>query len=365
MYYLLFLIILLVLVFILFLRHSHFGSLPKEERMKQIKKSRNYRNGNFQNLQPTPVFTGEKNFFKVFRKMAVIRSKRSRPKGLIPSLKTNIKDLELSENVLIWFGHSSFFLQFDGKRILIDPVFSRHASPVSFFVRAFKGSSPFTCNDLPDIDYLFITHDHWDHLDYSTVIKLKNRTSKVVCGLGTGAHFERWGFPKEKIIEGDWYDEIELEKNFVVHFVPARHFSGRYFKRNQSLWTAFLLQFPQYKIYISGDGGYGHHFEEAGKRFGPIDLALLENGQYNLYWKHIHCLPEEMWQAAEDLTAKYVVASHSSKFCLSLHDWDEPLKKAYELFNGKKITLLTPIIGECVYLNHINMTYPEWWQNIN
>ena len=159
-------------------------------------------------------------------------------------------------------------------------------------------------DDLPEIDFLFISHDHWDHLDYKTISKLQRKVNKVITGLGTGAHFEHWGYDKNKIFEGDWYDEISLGDGFLVYTTPARHFAGRTLKRNRSIWTSFVLKTPSKKLYLGGDSGFDTHFKEIGNKYGPFDLAILECGQYNPYWKYIHMMPEETVQAAIDLRDK-------------------------------------------------------------
>src|SRR5690606_4424149 len=170
-----------------------------------------------------------------------------------------------------------------------------------FDTKAFKGSNPYTADDIPAIDYLFITHDHWDHHDHQTILQLKPRIKKIITGLGTGAHLEYWGFDNSIIEERDWDEKIELGDDFIAYTAPARHFSGRGFARNNSLWTAFVLQAPDYKIFIGGDSGYGKHFAETGKKHGGFDLAILENGQYDRKWKYIHMMPDEVLQAAKDL----------------------------------------------------------------
>ena len=208
------------------------------------------------------------------------RNKRLRPSGPVPSVRRDLRQLSPADNVLVWFGHSSYFLQVDGKRILVDPVLSGRASPVSFTTKAFDGTDPYTVADIPDIDVLFITHDHWDHLDYDTVTKIRPRVKKVICGLGVGAHLEKWGYAATSIAEGDWGDSVGLGDGFTAHVLPARHFSGRGLRRNATLWASYALQTSGgHTIYLGGDSGYGPHFKEIGKQFGRFDLAVLENGQ--------------------------------------------------------------------------------------
>ena len=259
MYISLFIIILIPTTLFIFIRQPKFGKLPTGERLEKIKRSPNYKNGSFQNQSETPDLTEGATYFSVMKTYFFGQSKRVAPKDTIPSIKTDLLQLDIQQDVLVWFGHSSYFIQLDGKRILVDPVFCGAASPFSFSTKAFKGADIYTAEDMPDIDYLFISHDHWDHLDYETLVKLRPKIKKVICGLGAGAHLERWGFEKNKILEKDWHEQIDLESGFTVHTVPARHFSGRGFKRNQVLWTSFVLKTPSMQIFIGGDSGYDTH----------------------------------------------------------------------------------------------------------
>jgi L-ascorbate metabolism protein UlaG (beta-lactamase superfamily) len=288
------------------------------------------------------------------------KSKSSKPPSVLPSAKTDLLNLDPDKNILVWFGHSSYFMQLDGKKILVDPVFSGSASPIKFTTRSFKGSDIYTADDIPEIDYLFITHDHWDHLDYETIIKLKSKIKKVITGLGSGAHLEHWKYDSNNIIELDWNEEVVLDKKVTVNTTPARHFSGRGFKRNGSLWMSFILTTPGMKIFIGGDSGYDNHFTEIGNKFGPFDLAILENGQYNKSWKYIHMMPEEVVQAAIDLKAKKLMTVHWSKFALALHDWDEPIMRVSEESKKKNVQLIHPMIGEEVNLKEPGVQ-KLWW----
>ncbi|MBC8005281.1 MAG: MBL fold metallo-hydrolase, partial [Verrucomicrobia bacterium] len=266
-------------------------------------------------------------------------------------------------DVLVWFGHSSYFLQLDGKRILVDPVFSGHASPFSFMVKSFKGTDVYTAEDMPEIDYLFITHDHFDHLDYETIGKIKARVGKIITSLGTGAHLERWGFDRAMIIEKDWFEKAELDSGFIITATPGRHFSGRAFKRNQANWAAFVLQTPTKKIFIGGDSGYDAHFAQIGEEHGPFDLALLECGQYNYAWRYIHMMPEQTVQASIDLKARTMMAVHWGKFALALHAWDEPIERVTKEAHRLKVPIIHPMIGQKVNLDATTET-AEWWKGI-
>ncbi len=346
----------------IFIRLPRFGSKPSAARLAAIKQSPNYKDGAFQNQSPTPSLTDGATYSSVMKEFFFMRNKRVMPELPIPSVKTDLLSLNRNEDVLVWFGHSSYFIQIDGKRLLVDPVLSGHASPFSFTTKAFPGSDRYKPEDIPDIDYLFITHDHWDHLDYKAITALKPNIKQVVTSLGTGAHLERWGYDKNIILEKDWYNEIVLGDGFTVHTVPGRHFSGRGFKRNQAMWCAFALKTPTMNIFIGGDSGYDKHFAEAGKMYGPFDLAILECGQYSKNWKHIHMLPAEVLQAARDLDAKRLLPVHSSKFALSTHDWDAPLKTLTELNKQEHVNMITPMIGAQVNLKDTAQKFSAWWE---
>lgn len=342
-------IVLSALVGVVFVNMPQFGRLPRGERLARIERSAHYRDGEFRNLHETVLMTSGKGFFQnltgfLFRKQAELR-----PDSTLPVIKTDLQTLNLSEDLLVWFGHSSYLIQMEGKRLLVDPVFCT-AAPVSFVNKPFKGTEVYRPEDMPDIDYLIITHDHWDHLDYRTVTALKDRVQKVVCPLGVGEHFEYWGFEKSSLVELDWFEDTVLDKGFLLHCLPARHFSGRSLKANQALWASFLIETPSQKIYMGGDSGYDTHFAEIGKQYPGIDLAILENGQYNEDWKYIHTMPQYLGQVARDLNAEKILTVHHSKYALARHRWDEPLKNAMNLKEKDSLNVLMPIIGEVVRL---------------
>jgi L-ascorbate metabolism protein UlaG (beta-lactamase superfamily) len=350
----------------LYLQQTLFGAKPTGERLNRIYKSPNFRQGAFQNVSPTPILAPGYNYWNILTEALFKSSARKRPGVQLPSMKTDLKLLPIDANLLVWFGHSSYFMQIDGKRFLVDPVFSGNASPIAGTNKSFKGTDVYTVDDLPDIDYLFISHDHYDHLDFQTILKLKPKIGNIICGLGVGSHFEAWGYDSGKIIESDWNDTNNLGAGFFVYVTPARHFSGRLLSRNNTLWCSFVLQTPSMRLYLGGDSGYDSHFAEIGERFGPFDLAVLDNGQYNEAWRNIHALPDEVLIAAKELKAKKVLPVHSSKFALAYHAWDEPLEKISALNKNSKdpVSLITPMIGEVVFLNENKQVFEKWWRGL-
>jgi L-ascorbate metabolism protein UlaG (beta-lactamase superfamily) len=354
----------LIIAVLIFLQQPKFGRTPTGERLKMIMKSKNYDKGKFKNINHTPDLTEGVSYYAVLKEFLFNKSKTVKPPGILPSVKTDLLKLDPDKNVLVWFGHSSYFIQIDGKKILVDPVFSGAASPIKFTTKSFEGSDIYSVDDLPEIDFLFLSHDHWDHLDYETVKKLKPKVNKIICSLGTGEHLEGWNFDKNKVIEKDWNEEVLLEKGFDVIVTSARHFSGRSLQRNKALWASFVLTTPTMKIFIGGDSGYDIHFTQIGNKYGPFDLVILECGQYDKSWKYIHMMPEEVVTAAQDLKAKKLLPVHWGKFALGNHDWDDPIKRVVKAANEKNMKLLTPMIGEEVNLKSDDQIFSTWWEKI-
>ena len=324
-----------------------FGRRPGKTQQQLYSRLSNYKDGQFQNPIPTPALAEGQSMPKILWEFLKKHPETSPDKPL-PYVQTDLKHLHPLENTLVWFGHSSYFIQADGKRFLIDPVFSGNASPIPGSLKAFPGTNTYQATDMPEIDFLLITHDHWDHLDYKTIQQLKNKTGKVICGLGVAEHFKYWGWENDKLIERNWFDTIDLAPGFTITLTPARHFSGRTFKRNVSLWTSYVLKTPSYNLFLGGDSGYGPHFKTIGDQYGPFDLALLDCGQYNKNWPYIHSQPEEVIQEVSDLKAARFIPVHNSKFKLAQHPWYEPIERVKALAGD--LSIITPVIGEKVKL---------------
>jgi L-ascorbate metabolism protein UlaG (beta-lactamase superfamily) len=344
------------------LQHPTFGQLPQGVRQAAIEASPNYRDGAFQNAIPTPTSTDGTPFL-----VALVRGRFEpriptlRPPAALPSIRTDLRSLPVDQDVVIWLGHSSYYVQLCGRRILIDPVLSGNAAPFPGMVKAFDGTTVYGIEDIPDIDYLLITHDHYDHLDHATIRGLIPKTRWAIAGLGIGAHLAHWGFPPEKIREGDWFDAFKLDAGMAVHVLPARHYSGRALKRNQALWVSFALEANARRLFFSGDTGFGPHFAEIAKRFPDFDLAVLDAGQYNPRWAYIHMNPEEAAGAAELLRAKAMLPAHVGRFALARHSWNEPFDRAVAASRSRSYRLLTPRIGEPVRLGS-EQTFDAWWE---
>jgi len=349
---------------VIFLQHPMFGRTPNETSLERIHSSPNYVNGQFQNLIDTPMNSEEGRSASLWEYFFT-KKERLVPTDPIPTIKTNLMALDRTKDIVVWLGHSSYFIQLGGKRIMIDPVLSSYASPVPFLNKSFGGTNIYTPEDIPEIDYLLISHDHWDHLDYPTITALKPKIKNIITGLGVGAYFEQWGFENKQIHEADWFSTIELEKDFVIHVLPARHFSGRLLTRNKTLWTGFAIETTGRCIFYSGDSGYGPHFKKIGDMFNGFDLVIMENGQYDKSWPYIHMMPEEVGKAAENLKGKALLAGHLGKFAIANHPWDEPLKRITKASQNKSYTLLTPVIGDQIEIGNREQGFTNWWERVN
>ena len=359
-----FIFLLLILVGVWgYMQHPKFGKAPSGERLERMKKSEHFKDGVFENLNHTPQLAEGYTMTGVLWDFLTTTYPDTTPVDSIPSVKTNLNELKPEENVLIWMGHSSYFIQLNGIKYLIDPVLSGNASPLPT-TKAFPGSDVYKVADIPAIDYLLISHDHYDHLDYETIKALIPKVEKVITGLGVGSHLEYWGYDPKAVTELDWNETRVLNDSTKIHTAPARHFSGRTLKRNNTLWLSFVLETPTKKLFLGGDSGYDAHFKEIGEKYGPFDLALLEDGQYDPKWKYIHLIPEEVVKAAQELKTKRLMPVHNSKFKLGNHPWYDPLNRVTAEAVKQGMPILTPKIGEKVNLDDENQRFERWWEGL-
>lgn len=344
--------------------HKPLGQLPQGERLSVVHASPQYRDGAFRNEVPSPPRPDGLAFaWRVVQGQFAAKD-RPTPPAPLPVVKTDLAALPLKQDIVIWLGHSSYFVQMGGRRLLVDPVFSDYASPLPWMVKAFDGTSIYRVEDIPEVDAVLISHDHYDHLDYASMKGLLSKTKVVIAGLGNGAHLAHWGYPLEKIREMDWHQTVELAPDLKIHVLPAQHYSGRFMDRNQALWASFAVETPQRRLYFSGDTGFGPHFENIAKRLESFDLVALDAGQYNERWADIHMNPEEASKAAEILRARALLTAHAGRFSLARHAWDEPFQRAVAASVGKSYRLLTPRIGEAIHLSDKGQQFQAWWAGI-
>ncbi len=360
-------------VVLIFFTLPRFGALPEGERLARVEASPHYGGASFRNIAspcglPVPqgvmpwAQQGQKRNFAHILWDALIGSGKpgEKPEAPLPVVLTELNALPRERDGIVWFGHSSCLLQLGGRRILVDPVFGT-ASPVPGINRPFAGTEDFYGPDkLPEVDVLLITHDHYDHLDSDTVQAIRERVGVVICPLGVGAHFERWGYKPEKIRELDWGEHASLP-GLRVNAHSSYHYSGRHFRtRSRVLWASYVLEGNGRRIYLSGDSGYATHFAAIGRQYGPMDYAVMENGQYNIAWRQNHMLPHELPHAIRDLGARRVLTVHHSKYKLSPHPWAEPLENALQL-RAEGIEVDIPRIGEPVWLDE-EPVGDAWWR---
>ena len=264
-----------------------------------------------------------------------------------------------------WIGHASVYIEIDGLRVLIDPIFSDYASPFAIGPRRFQAPAV-AIEDLPTIDAVLITHDHYDHLDMHSVQKLASRGAKFVVPLGIGAHLTAWGVPTSQIHELEWWQEHTIGGIRVIS-TPARHYSGRGLSdARATLWTSWAVIGPRHRFYVSGDTGYSEHFRVIGSRLGPFDMSFMKIGAYGpgAPWLDIHMSVADAVRAHRDVGARRLFPVHWGTFNLALHDWDEPIKQAVLAARAADVELLTPRLGEIVDADRA-FPFNPWWEKLH
>ncbi len=335
-----------------------FGGSLAGARLERAQKSRQYRDGAFTNEPPQPSMDLSVNFTE-WRGDQV-----RRPPAPFPSLKPALQEPPSPGLRAIWFGHATVLVELDGRRVMTDPMLSEYAFPVTLLAPRRYNLPPLALEQLPHIDVVTISHDHFDHLDMRTVKFLASRGTHFFVGLGVGAHLERWEVPAVQIHEMDWWESAE-HAGLKIHCTPARHYSGRKSMGNPTLWASWVIEGPEHRVYHSGDSGYGAHFAEIGKKRGPIDLSLIKIGDYgnDLSWRSIHMVPEDSIRAHVDLGAKLLLPIHWGTFELSYHDWNEPIRRAVAAAKAKGVHIVTPRLGEVVDVGQ-PFASTAWWENL-
>jgi L-ascorbate metabolism protein UlaG (beta-lactamase superfamily) len=367
--YLIYILVIFAILIFIFLNVSPvFGASPDKNSKKIIENSENFIEGKFRNIKTT--YTN----FRTLEKKATLMDWFSPPKDKnplnpLPTIKFIGKDL--AEGKFVWLGHSTVLMKTEGLVVMTDPVFNR-ASPLPSFNSKSKSNffngkpfifeNPVVIDDLPKVDVVIISHDHYDHLDSKAIKDLSNRVDQFFVPLGVGAHLERWGVNKNRITEYDWYDSKDY-KNIKFTFAPSLHFSGRGVTNgNSTLWGSWMIKSKTLSAYFSGDGGYSETFKKLGNEYGPFDIAFIENGAYNVDWSNVHMFPDEAVQASIDLKAEVLFPIHWSKFDLSVHPWDEPIIRITKEAEKKNVNIATPMIGEVFELSSIPKK--PWWEKL-
>lgn len=359
------------------------GAYPDLETMRSFQGLDNYewdesrKVGYFKNLNPEAKHIKRANIWEV-AKFYLFKPKNAKPSHPLPFIHTDFHALYAPKPSVVWFGHSSLLIAYHNFKILVDPLFNDYASPYPFINRAFSTNIKWSKQDFDNIHLIIITHDHFDHLDYHTITMLKNKTTHFIVPLGVGSHLRYWGVEQNKITELNWWQSVELNKiiksdslnlhdlnttlqNAYLTSVPSQHSSGRGIEWDRTLWSAYALEIGGVKIFLSGDGGYHTHFKDIGRYFGNIDLAVLENGQFNEAWSYSHSFTPQVIQEAHDLHAKMILPIHYGRFIAGSHAWNEPLKNLIRFCDEDSLAISVPRLGEIYEIGSPPLRTP-WWE---
>ncbi len=359
-----YLLIVIILIGILFGQSCSSATYSTEDvKMNKINKSKQFNNDKFNNYKPSPDW----GFFKMLPIMwdFLVTNNDRKPDIELPIKKvefnqiTNAKSDELK---VTWIGHSSQMINIDGKLILTDPIFEKKT--VFMGPSRYNGDVPLNIDDLPEIDLVLISHNHYDHLNSYTIEKIHPKVKQFIVPLLVGAELEKMGVPREKIIELDWWEETTPFEDFLIAFTPTQHFSGRgLFDRDETLWGSYVIRGSHHKIYFSGDSGYFKGFKEIGDKYGPFDYTFMECGAYNKKWRFVHMMPEETVQAHLDLKGKILQPIHWGTFNLALHAWYDPMQRVAKAADSLGVQLSTPIVGETITVDE-NLATERWWKKV-
>tara|TARA_Y100000589_G_scaffold75216_1_gene68794 strand:+ start:27 stop:1070 length:1044 start_codon:yes stop_codon:yes gene_type:complete len=346
------------------LKKEFSGKITKEVKLR-LERSSNWKKTRFKNLVKTKID------INLFNLPGLLYRQFFKTKGRTPSSPIPIKPIDLSffdddpeSFKFIWFGHSAVLLNIGGKIIFIDPMMGHNASPIApFSVKRFSTQVLNVLDELPNVDLLLLSHDHYDHLDFSSIQKLKGRVQNYWVSLGSKRHLVEWGVHDEKVVEFDWWDSL-LFDNIEITFTPSRHSGGRILRdRDKTLWGGWAIKSKIGSVYFSGDGGYGSHFKTIGDKLGPFDFGFMECGQYNELWRQIHMFPEESVQAAQDSRISEIIPVHWAGFALALHHWKSPVNDFILCANKKKCNWSVPELGQ-VITKSTSGKQVRWWDNL-
>ena len=350
--------------YIFYSTSDQFGADLEHADLKAYANSTQFNGQQFTNQIATPSVGGFIRGMEALYEFLIndAQTEPSRPLEILPVTRQELLSPS-HEMRLVWFGHSTFLIQVQQMNILIDPMLTSTPAPHSMLAGGrYSQKLPINMADLPAIDAILLSHDHYDHLDYESIKKLDSKVGHYFVPLGVGLHLQHWGISPERITELDWWQTAQLGRSEFT-LTPARHFSGRKFElRNKTLWGGWVVESQEQRVYFTGDSGYGPHFKAVSQRFGSLDLALIETGQYNERWPNIHMMPEQGVQAAIDAKAKVMMPVHWGAFTLSLHPWNEPPERAVAEAKRRGQAIVVPKIGEILQLRQTKQP-SGWWRD--
>ena len=342
---------------------SQVGVSAKGDRLVKIEASPHYEDDQFVNTVPAR----NPSFFKALWRW-IKGAENTKPAEPVPVVKRTKDDFltpPKSGLRITWLGHSTTLVEIDGRRLLLDPMWSKRSSPYTWVGPKRFFDPPLPLEELPPVDGVLISHDHYDHLDKPTVVKLAATGTTFIVPLGIGADLEYWGIPRDQIVELEWWQTARIGR-LIITATPARHFSGRSLvmaDKNETLWAGFAIQGPRHRVYYSGDTGMFEEFEEIGEQLGPFDAALMEMGAYNEMWADLHLGPEQAVQAFLQVKGGLLIPVHWGTFDLALHAWTEPAERLLAAAEGRDIPLAIPQPGQSVEPSK-PPTLARWWPRL-
>ena len=342
-----------------------FGAAPGPATVARMRASGRLVDGQLVNLEPTEVMKDHASWssFVDWATGSEMRAPTC-PLPMVTDASTRLATPPASGLRVTWLGHSTTLVELDGRVILTDPVWSERASPSRWVGPRRFHPPPLALADLPHLDAVVISHEHYDHLDMATVRALASRGVPFHVPLGIGAHLAAWGVPEAQIVEHAWWEGARIGDGFELVSTPSRHFNGRGVPwRTGSLWTSWALVGPRHRVFFSGDTGQTESFREIAAREGPFDLALLEIGQYHPSWGDIHLGPAGALEAFTRLGAKTLVPIHWGTFQLAYHAWSEPAETLVDAAEVRGVPVLTPRLGEPVEPASAPAS-PRWWREL-
>ncbi len=342
-----------------------FGRRASGARLERMKASPRWRDGAFANTHP--VMPGLKTGAMPAITEFLCGGQRRTPPAPLPARDPRPGWAAPPETGLraTWLGHSTVLLEIDGLRVLTDPVWGERASPVGFAGPRRFQPVPVPIAALPPVDAVIVSHDHYDHLDYPSILQLAPLEVPFYTSLGVGAHLQAWGVPDQRITELDWWESARLPGGELsITAAPSQHFSGRGIGgRNGTLWSSFVVQGPRHRVFFSGDTGLTSEYGEIARRLGPFDLIMLEVGAFHPAWGDIHLGPENALEALALLGGGSFLPVHWGTFNLAMHAWDEPAETLVRLAPGRGVHLVMPQLGEPVEPSRVEGPSP-WWRSV-
>lgn len=342
---------------------SQFGGAPAGERLARMEAAPNYNDGKFHNTVPTSLEMRSGAFSMISR--LLFGKEIRRPETELPverPIRASFETPPRNGLRITRMGHSTVLVEIDGSRILTDPIWSKRSSPTRLAGPARFHPAPIPLEELPALDAVMISHDHFDHLDKGSVCALSETDVRFFVPLGVGAHLEKWGIAPDRITELYWWESAVINGLQLVA-TPARHFSGRGISdRDATLWTSWTIIGPENRVFFGGDGGFFPGFEEIGEKYGPFDITLLECGAYDPNWPDIHMAPEQTVDAHLALKGNLLVPIHWGTFNLSFHSWFDPPERLIAAAREKNVRYAIPRFGQMIEPSALPMAEERWWK---